>query len=51
MCRGDLLALERMAYEFVDDCATQGILYAEARFCPHIVIPDDVVARQKLQVC
>lgn len=48
--RGDLKALERIAYEFVEDSANSGIIYSEARFCPHLVIPDDVVERQKLQV-
>jgi len=36
---GDLLALERMAFEAVEDAAKQGILYFETRFCPHLVIP------------
>lgn len=40
--RADLKALERMAYEAVEDSAKSGIIYFEARFCPHILIPDDI---------
>ncbi|ODN00939.1 Adenosine deaminase [Orchesella cincta] len=40
--KGDLKALERVAYEFVEDSASAGIAYSEARFCPHLCIPDDV---------
>jgi len=45
--RGDLKSCERLAYEFVEDCSVAGILYAEARFCPHILVPDDVIAREQ----
>jgi len=40
--KGDLKAIERVAYEFAEDASLSGILYSEARFCPHIIIPDDV---------
>ncbi|XP_050398215.2 adenosine deaminase isoform X1 [Patella vulgata] len=32
---GDKSALYRMAYEFCEDCANQGIRYVEARYSPH----------------
>lgn len=44
------MALERLGYEFVEDCAKQGMIYAEARFCPHILIPDEVLEEQKALV-
>lgn len=46
-CRGDLVSIQRLGYEFVEDCSKHGIIYAEARFCPHILIPDDIIAEQK----
>ncbi|CAG7832828.1 unnamed protein product [Allacma fusca] len=38
----DLKALERSAYEAVEDAANAGVIYFEARFCPHILIPLEV---------
>lgn len=40
--RGNLKSIERVAYEFVEDQALLGIAYTEARFCPHLWIPDAV---------
>ncbi|CAF0729439.1 unnamed protein product [Rotaria sp. Silwood1] len=45
---GDIEALERVAYEFVEDQAIQGILYTEARYSPHYLTanklrPEDVI--------
>ncbi|XP_021944160.1 adenosine deaminase [Folsomia candida] len=45
--KGDLVSIQRLGYEFVEDCSKHGIIYAEARFCPHILIPDDIIAEQK----
>ncbi|KAK7866375.1 hypothetical protein R5R35_003297 [Gryllus longicercus] len=33
---GDLSAVERVAYEFCEDKAHQGVLYVEARYTPHM---------------
>lgn len=35
---GDIHAVERCAWEFCEDIASNGILYVEARFCPHLLI-------------
>lgn len=40
-------ALERISYEFVEDCANSGVVYSEARYCPHLIIEDSVLNRQK----
>jgi len=48
---GDLKAVERVSFEFCEDAANNGLLYIEARFCPHFwckegvedVTVDDVV--------
>lgn len=47
---GDLVAVERIAVEFCEDAAYNGILYVEARFCPNFWVgetgeltSDDVV--------
>ncbi|XP_072032254.1 adenosine deaminase-like [Amphiura filiformis] len=34
---GDLDAIERIAYEFCHDKVADGIVYFEARFCPHLM--------------
>lgn len=34
---GDPEALERIAYEFCEDKANDGVLYCEARYCPHLL--------------
>ncbi len=38
---GDLSAIKRMALEFCEDAADNGILYTEVRFCPHLLVRDD----------
>ena len=35
---GDLVAIERIALEFCEDAAHNGILYVESRFSPHLVL-------------
>ncbi|XP_023335547.1 adenosine deaminase [Eurytemora carolleeae] len=35
---GDIVAMERVAWEFCEDIASNGILYVEARFCPHLLV-------------
>ena len=37
---GDIEALERVAYEFVEDQAVQGVLYTETRYSPHFLTAD-----------
>ena len=42
---GDLDAIERMSYEFCEYQSKEGVIYAEPRYCPHLLIPhilDDV---------
>jgi len=46
---GDLAAIERIALEFCEDAAHNGLLYVESRFCPHLLLPgseagDDISA-------
>lgn len=54
---GDINALERVAYEFVEDQAIQGILYTETRYSPHCLTaknltPDQVsIASERTKVC
>lgn len=36
---GDLDAIERMSYEFCEYQSKQGVVYAEPRYCPHLLIP------------
>lgn len=38
--RGDLEAIERMAFEFCEYQAADGVIYAEARYCPHLLLPE-----------
>jgi len=38
---GDLEAIERIALEFCEDAAHNGLLYVESRFCPHLLLPED----------
>lgn len=33
---GDAEAIERVAYEFCEEAAKQGVLYSEVRYCPHL---------------
>ena len=35
---GDLSAIERIALEFCEDAAHNGLLYVECRFCPHLLL-------------
>jgi len=35
---GDLAAIERIAREFCEDAAFNGLFYVEARFCPHLLL-------------
>eukprot|EP00090_Calanus_glacialis_P045899 TRINITY_DN8773_c0_g1_i1.p1 TRINITY_DN8773_c0_g1~~TRINITY_DN8773_c0_g1_i1.p1 ORF type:complete len:394 (-),score=134.85 TRINITY_DN8773_c0_g1_i1:335-1516(-) len=37
---GDLVAIERIAREFCEDAAHNGLLYVESRFCPHLLLPE-----------
>lgn len=39
---GDLQVIERIAYEFVEDQSKQSVAYCEARFCPHLLVPQKV---------
>ncbi|GIY31446.1 adenosine deaminase [Caerostris extrusa] len=34
---GDEVAIERVAYEFCEDAAKEGVLYSEVRYCPHLL--------------
>ena len=50
--RGDLLAIKRISLEFCEDAFNNGILYVEARFCPHLMLSDkvpEVTARHVVQ--
>ena len=38
--RGDLDAIKRITVEFCEDAFNNGILYVEARFCPHLMLSD-----------
>ena len=38
---GDTAAVERIAQEFCEDAAHNGLLYVEARFCPHLLLSTD----------
>ena len=38
--RGDLKAIKRIAIEFCQDVAANGVLYVEARFCPHLMLSE-----------
>ena len=46
MVAGDTEALERVAYEFVEDQAIQGVLYTEVRFSPHFLRGDALTLGQ-----
>ncbi|XP_077577008.1 adenosine deaminase [Stigmatopora nigra] len=39
---GDRDAIQRIAYEFVEDRARQGVIYAEVRYSPHLLANADV---------
>lgn len=36
-CRGDREAIKRIAYEFVETKAKEGVIYVEARYNPHLL--------------
>jgi len=38
---GDLSAIERLAKEFCEDAAFNGLLYVESRFCPHLLLKSE----------
>ena len=38
--RGDLKAIKRIAIEFCQDVVANGVLYVEARFCPHLMLSE-----------
>ena len=42
LLRGDLQAIKRIALEFSEDLARNGVVYAEPRFCPHLMLSEDV---------
>ena len=37
---GDVVAIERVAREFCEDAAFNGLLYVESRFCPHLLLDE-----------
>jgi len=37
---GDMAAIERVAVEFCEDAAYNGLLYVESRFCPNFLVGD-----------
>lgn len=37
MCRGDRDAIKRIAYEFVEMKAKEGVIYVEVRYSPHFL--------------
>merc|ERR1712037_386168 len=55
---GDMAAIERIAVEFCEDAAYNGLLYVESRFCPNFLVgdsaslsSDDVVEEAQLAKC
>lgn len=46
MVAGDVEALERVAFEFVEDQAVQGVIYTEARYSPHFLTGGTLTAKQ-----
>lgn len=36
-CRGDREAIKRIAYEFVESKAKEGVIYVEVRYSPHFL--------------
>lgn len=37
LARGDREAIKRIAYEFVEDKAKEGVIYVEVRYSPHLL--------------
>lgn len=48
-CRGDLTVIERIAYEFVEDQSRESVAYCEARFSPHLLLPNQETQPNFLQ--
>ncbi|CAL1288723.1 unnamed protein product, partial [Larinioides sclopetarius] len=56
---GDPEAIERVAYEFCEEAAKEGVLYSEVRYCPHlysstyspIKVSSGSVSPRKVVVC
>lgn len=51
--KGDADAIERISYEFCEDLANSGVLYCEARYCPHLLANcgvDDIPCSEKHNV-
>ncbi|CAF0780188.1 unnamed protein product [Didymodactylos carnosus] len=46
---GDSEAIERVAYEFVEDQAIQGVLYTEARYSPHELAATNLTLEQVVE--
>ncbi|CAF2131240.1 unnamed protein product [Rotaria magnacalcarata] len=46
---GDVDALERVAYEFVEDQAIQGVLYTEARYSPQFLMGNTLTPEQVIE--
>lgn len=36
-CSGNREAIKRIAYEFVEDKAKEGVIYVEVRYSPHLL--------------
>jgi len=47
--QGDLEAIERVAFEFCEDKASEGVVYAEARYAPHLLISDSIKPHQVVE--
>ena len=47
-CRGDVAVTRRMAVEFCEDQAANGVAYTEARFSPHLMASEEVGAEEML---
>ena len=39
---GDREAIKRIAYEFVEDKASEGVIYVEVRYSPHFLANTEV---------
>ncbi|CAF0802286.1 unnamed protein product [Adineta steineri] len=46
---GDIEALERVAYEFVEDQAIQGVLYTETRYSPQFLTDNKLTPEQVIE--
>jgi adenosine deaminase len=49
MFRGDVKAIERMAFEFCEDEAANGVAYVEARFSPHLLAQGEVTPKHVVE--